>query len=270
MSNVKDDRPGLAERYDRISNSQFEGGLTLADRMGIKENDAVLDIGCGTGRLALQLTGKVGRSGSIVGIDPSPHRIEVANEKLKNTDTHNVRFMVGAAEDLSGFSEGYFDHAYYSSVFHWIEDKAAALKEAYRILKPGGKVGMTTIDRNNPLSVRAIAIKVLRGPSYAGLLKRGSDVTRPVGKDELRLLFANAGYRDISIEVLTKKRHYQSPKNFLEFYEASSFGNFLGNVPENIRPDVWRDMEQELESRRTPEGIELVLSTILATATKPR
>ena len=270
MTNVAGDGADLAERYDRISNSQFERGLLLADRMGIKENDAVLDIGCGTGRLALQLSGKVGPSGYITGIDPSPHRIEVANEKLKRMAIPNVRFMIGTAEDLHGFSDGSFDHAYYSSVFHWIEDKAAALKEANRILKPGGKVGMSTIDRNNTLSVRAIAIKVLSRPSYAGLLKRGSDITRPVGKIELEQLFADAGFRDIAIEVLTKKQYYQSPKKFLEFYEASSFGNFLGNVPENIRAGVWSDMEEELEKRRTPEGIELVTTTLLATALKPR
>jgi arsenite methyltransferase len=49
MSNVGSDSVDLAENYDRVSNSQFEKGLTLAGRMGIKEGDAVLDIGCGTG-----------------------------------------------------------------------------------------------------------------------------------------------------------------------------------------------------------------------------
>ena len=269
MSNVGSDSPDLAENYDRVSNSQFEKGLMLADRMGIGEGAFILDIGCGTGRLALYLSKAVGPSGRIDGIDPSPHRIDIANNHLKDLPFHNVHFSIGNAEDLGSFSDGAFDHAYYSSVFHWVGDKKLALREAYRVLKPGGKVGMTTIDRDNLRSVRAIAIKILSRPPYAGQIIRGNSASKPVGKGELEILLADAGFQDIVVEVISNKRYYQSPKKLLEFYEASSFGNFLGAVPDDLRPALRQDIEDELEKRRTNAGIELLSNMIFAIATKP-
>ncbi len=144
MDNVKWDAPELARRYDAVSDSQYERGLILVDKMKISEGSAVLDIGCGTGRMALHVAGMVGPSGMVFGIDPSSHRIRVANDKLRNGAFHNVRFIQGHGEDLGAFPDGTFDYAYLCSVFHWIADKKAALKEINRALKPGGMLGMTT------------------------------------------------------------------------------------------------------------------------------
>ncbi len=78
MDNVKWDAPELARRYDAVSDSQYERGLILMDKMKIIEGSAVLDIGCGTGRMALHVAGMVGPSGMVFGINPSSHRIRVA------------------------------------------------------------------------------------------------------------------------------------------------------------------------------------------------
>ncbi len=83
MSGVMWDAPELAERYDRMSDSQFQSGCILVDRMNVKKNDVALDVGCGTGRLALHVSGIVGPSGRVVGIDPSPHRVRIADRKRK-------------------------------------------------------------------------------------------------------------------------------------------------------------------------------------------
>ncbi len=101
-NNVSYDAPELAERYDRISDTQFEKGSKLVSKMGIKKGDVVLDVGCGTGRQALHVLDIIGPSGRIVGIDPSSHRINVAKEKLKGMAAKNISFAVGRAEILDG------------------------------------------------------------------------------------------------------------------------------------------------------------------------
>jgi ubiquinone/menaquinone biosynthesis C-methylase UbiE len=269
VDNVKWDAPDLAERYDAISDSQYERGLILMDMMSILNGGMVLDVGCGTGRMALHVADLVGPSGKVFGIDPSPHRIRVAIDKLKDGAFQNVRFIQGRGEDLGAFQDGVFDDVYLCSVFHWIDDKRSALREIYRVLKPGGMMGMTTGNKNNPTATRAITNRILAREEYAGKVKPENDAARHITKDELEMLLSDAGFGDIRVGVRMAKRHFESPEEVLKFNEASTFGTFLKHVPEDLRPGVRREIEQELEKRRTPSGIEFETHTIYATAIKP-
>jgi len=268
MSSVTWDAPELAERYDKISDLQFESGRKLLDMMGIKEGDTVLDVGCGTGRLALYVSKLVGPSGTIVGIDPSPHRIRVAEAKLKGLEHDNLRFMLGQGEDLMSLSSGVFDHVYYSSVFHWIGDKAAALAEAKRVLKPGGTIGMTTVDKNHPLEMKKVMERIFREPPYAGHVKFEDEFNLLVDREKLNMLLANAGFNRIDICSIVRKHYYSSAEELFEFIEASSFGNFLRDVPEHLRQGFLRTLKGELEKRRAGPHIELESNMMFAVARK--
>ncbi len=268
MSSVKWDAPELAERYDRISDLQFESGRRLAEMMGIKEGDTVLDVGCGTGRLALHLSKVVGPSGAVVGIDPSPYRIRVAESKLKGLAHDNLRFAIGQGEDLISLSSGAFDHVYYSAVFHWIGDKAAALAEAKRVLKPGGTIGMTTVDKNHPFEMRKVMEKMFSRPPYAGHVKYEDEFNMLVSREELSELLAGAGFGRIDINTVVKKHYYASAEELFDFIEASSFGNFLKDIPEHLRKEFLGTMKEELEKRRAGARIELESSMMYAIARK--
>ncbi len=269
MSNVTWDAPELAERYDRVSDIQFRSGSQLVGEMGVKNGDDVLDVGCGTGRLALHVSEMVGPAGSVIGIDPSPHRIRVAESKLKSQACPNVRCMIGRGEDMLFLPAGTFDHLYYSSVFHWIEDKTTALREAYRVLKPGGVIGMTTVDRSHMYVMRQMWEKVLEGKNH-GQVNMGQDMSKLlVSREELDTLLHTTGFGEVEIRLVPEKFYYRSAMEFIEFIEASSFGNFLRQAPEQVRSEIIRDMGVELEKRRTDAGIELESCTMFAIARKP-
>ncbi len=268
MSGVMWDAPELAERYDRMSDSQFQSGCILVDRMNVKKNDVALDVGCGTGRLALHVSGIVGPSGSVVGIDPSPHRVRIADRKRKGMAAKSITFMIGRGEDLGAFSENAFDHIYYSSVFHWIVEKDLALREAYRALKHGGNVGITTVDKDRHFAMKQAMDDIFsKYPSTGDTI--ADDFTRMlVSKNELEGMLASAGFRDIKMDVVEEKQYYSSPEVFLQFIEASAFGNFLRNVPEELRASVRQDIGKEIEKMRTHKGIELQMNVMYAIGTK--
>lgn len=268
MSGVTWDEPELAERYDRMSDTQFASGCLLVDRMHVGKGDVVLDVGCGTGRLASYVSKVVGPSGYVVGVDPSPYRVRIADRKRRRGAAGNMVFMIGRAEDLGAFSENAFHHAYYSSVFHWIADKDMALREAHRALKPGGNAGITTVDRDGHFAMKKMMEDIFSRYPSSDEPKADDFSKMLVSKNELEKMFESAGFRDIGIEVTEEKQYYPSPEVFLQFIEASSFGNFLRNVPEQYRASVRRDIGKELEKMRTDRGIELRANVMYAIATK--
>jgi ubiquinone/menaquinone biosynthesis C-methylase UbiE len=262
MINVDHDSEFLAEKYDKVSKYQYINGLALVNKLNISFRHKVLDVGCGTGRLTLKLADKVDH---ITGIDPSPQRVEVARRKLTKLNPKNVTFELGSSDDIGRYGEDVFDVVYLNAVFHWINDKEDALNNIYRVLKPGGKLGICTGDKDHPFTVKMILNGVLR---KAEIIDEGVDSNAPVNTVELDSLLRKSGFRVMEIKLKRDPRYFETPAKCLEYVEASSFGNFLGNIPGSVHEKVNAEIMAELEKYQTPKGIENVSHILFAFAEK--
>ncbi len=203
-----------------------------------------------------------------MGIDPSVQRIEVARRKVRDVPLLNVSFEIGNSNDLCHFENDCFDIAYLNIVPHWIQEKEDALAQIYQVLKPGGKLGITTGNKDKPYTMKSIIEEVLQRSRYAGAVDTEKETSKPVNMSELKALLEGAGFKIIEINCEKDPRYFETPLKCIEYVEASLFGNFLINVPENLRESVKSDIMAELEKRRTPRGIEDVYNTIFAMAEK--
>jgi ubiquinone/menaquinone biosynthesis C-methylase UbiE len=111
-----------------------------ADLAQLTTGDAVLDGGCGTGDLALQVYRRVGSTGLVAGIDASPEMVARARQKATRRHT-TIDFRVEPVETLS-FADHTFDVVVSSLVFHHLPPalKQRGLVEIQRVLKPGGRL----------------------------------------------------------------------------------------------------------------------------------
>lgn len=101
--------------------------------------EKVLDVGCGTGSLAIAVKAKAGAAGEVHGIDAAPEMIGVARRKAASKGA-DVSFHVGLIEDIP-FPDDQFDLALNSFVLHHLPDdlKRTGFAQIRRVLKPGGR-----------------------------------------------------------------------------------------------------------------------------------
>jgi ubiquinone/menaquinone biosynthesis C-methylase UbiE len=127
----------LAPKYDRhrpVTAADRRRLLFMLDRCPVPAGGAVLEVGCGTGRLlrALQAVVPLGRA---AGVDPEPEMLARAG---------SLEVHLGVAERLPVESGG-FDLAFMWLAFHHVEDKRAAVAELLRVVRPGGHAAIWTL-----------------------------------------------------------------------------------------------------------------------------
>jgi ubiquinone/menaquinone biosynthesis C-methylase UbiE len=127
-----------------------QGDARLAEHLSsLKANDAVVDVGCGPGTAARRAA-RLGAS--VIGVDPAPVMLRVARRLTRPSST--VRFVEGSAEVLPLPDASVSVLWSIASVHHWA-DLDAGLREARRVLKPGGR--LVAIERRTRSGARGLA-----------------------------------------------------------------------------------------------------------------
>jgi ubiquinone/menaquinone biosynthesis C-methylase UbiE len=111
----------------------------LLDQAALQPHHRVLDVGCGTGTLAV-LVKRLYPTVDVVALDPDPKALARAQRKAERAEV-SIRFDRGFSDAL-GYPEAAFDRVFSSMMFHHLEkaDKDNALREIRRVLKPGGRL----------------------------------------------------------------------------------------------------------------------------------
>jgi arsenite methyltransferase len=110
----------------------------------LKPGEVVADLGSGAGFDAILAAQQVGRTGRVIGVDMTPAMLDKARENARKTGRTQVEFRDGFIEDLPVADES-VDVVISNGVINLTPDKEKALAEAYRILKPGGRMQVADI-----------------------------------------------------------------------------------------------------------------------------
>jgi arsenite methyltransferase len=263
------DTPELAAHYERASfDRQFKAGKQLLERLAIERGARVLDLGSGTGLLAEYAADLVGPEGRVHGVDPLPLRIEIAKTKTKSKS--NLSFSVDDAYALHSFADASFDVVYLNAVFHWFPEKREPLRTIHRLLRSGGKLGITTGNKDRPNLVHVALQRVLAQPEYQHYAQTRPVWTHRVSPDELAGLLREAGFEVTSLRVEPNNTLHRDAEAAIQHSNASSFGNLLGHLPPELRERARRDVAAELERSSTSAGIRQEGARIIAVAVKRR
>ena len=160
----------------------------------IQPGDAVLDVGCGTGTLALAVQRRLGSAGRVAGVDPGAEQIARARAKAARRNAP-IEFQVGVIEQLP-FPDSTFDVVLSTLMMHHLPAplKRQGLAEIARVLKPGGRLVIADFTRKQERQGRAARF-------HAG----GSSMRN------LAALVKDAGFQELETEEIRPARFSTFP-----------------------------------------------------------
>jgi ubiquinone/menaquinone biosynthesis C-methylase UbiE len=122
-------------------------GQTTIDRLSLNSGDIVLDVCCGSGASAIPAAKCVGDPGSVLGIDLAEKLLNLARIKAQKQGLTNINFHTGDFQDL-GLKDASFDAIVCVFGIFFVPDMVAAVKELWRMVRPGGKLAITSWGKN--------------------------------------------------------------------------------------------------------------------------
>ena len=207
---------------------------TLIDHLDLRDGDHVLDCGCGMGVYMMMMSRL--RNLNIVGVDGDVGRLEWAERegvdaRLSRVDIHSLPFASNS-----------FDKVLMSEVLEHLAEDRVAMREIFRVLKPGGTLALSVPHANYPVlwdpinkAIEALGGRPIRQPGLVTGL--WSNHWRLYTPEALRDVIAGAGFQ---IEALEEQTHYAFPFIHLIVYSIGKPLIELNLLPERLRDSADR------------------------------
>ena len=207
--------------YHTYSNPQYKKGKMLVDAFQLEGNEAVLDVGCGTGRVTVECAKKIPQ-GSITGIDISEDMIAFAKEEYKAYT--NVVFQACDIADVS--FEELFDFVYSTYCLQWVAEQKKAIENIARSLKPGGNACLLIGVPNRTVEIwdqSCVAI-AKKYSEFSSLAQPEHNLKEP---EKWITWCADAGLTITKRVIETKKTIFNTIDDFIGFASALGIASGL-------------------------------------------
>lgn len=230
-------------------------------KIAVPDGIRVIDVACGTGIVSRLLAEKIGKSGSIVGIDLNAGMIEVAERSAPS----GVEWHQGDVMALP-FPDHSFDMAFCQQGLQFFPEKVAALQEIRRVLVPGGAL-IVTVWSAVPALATALAEALTKYVSPA-IAKTSLAPYMFIDLEVIKGLFIESGFSDIKTEVLVVDRKLGSAEESIPLEIASTpYGADVEKLDEVAKETMFREVGEALKDYGTGDGFSIPQHTHLIRAT---
>lgn len=222
-----------AEGYRHHSSQQKKWGRELMDKLRLRGDEHVLDLGCGDGALAAELSLRVPQ-GSVLGIDVSPDMVRHARQCYPRHRYPNLSWRVMDACRLE-FRES-FDVVFSNATLHWIRDQAAVLHGIAQALKPGGLMLAQMAGRGNAAEVARVLVSLMASEKWSTHFRNLEIPYLFYGPEDYAPLLEEAGLEPIRLELVHKDMVHEGREGMAGWIRTTWLP-FTQRVPEHARED---------------------------------
>ncbi|WP_329116832.1 class I SAM-dependent methyltransferase [Streptomyces sp. NBC_01465] len=251
---------GLAESYDRSGPPFYSvAGELLVQQLELTPGGRILDAGCGRGACLFPAAAAVGPTGQAVGVDISPGMVRKTAADAARLGLAQVKVAVGDAE-APDFADASFDAITSGFVLRQLPDPEAGLDAYRRLLRPGGRLGISQFVSGFPPDWRSVDVALER---FAPAAQR-SDRVDPPG------LARAAGFVDVTTEELTVDVTLEGPAEWWDYLWWSVHRGRVAAIPEARRGEARAAALAAVQGLRAGDGrLVMPIRVRCTTATRP-
>lgn len=255
-----------AEPYLGFANrlKPFHQKLVRAARP--KAGEKVLDLACGPGEPAITLAEGVGDQGQVVGVDLAEKMIRLARRSARERGVENVSFRLMNCEKLR-LPAASFDVVTSAFGFQIFTEPERAAGQAYRVLKPGGRLACcvwSTGDRVPYLHAVIGPMLANAEPDENGYIPTPYEIG---GKGEMVQFLEKSGFHDAAETRITHKFHFRDAEEYLEvLLKGTPIGHSLSEEDAKVQRQVLRNTRANLRAWTNARGISIPGECVFVTA----
>lgn len=208
-------QPAFTEAFDELPFWSASFALLLFRELPLIRSGAVLDIGCGTGFPLTLLAARLGPEVQVVGIDPWAAAIDRAQRRITAMGLPNAQAILGDATQAP-FPDTTFDLVVSNLTVNNVDDIPALFQECHRVLKPGGRLCLTTNLNGTFKEVYALMLEALAqlGEETA-LMALGQQAAARLVPTQLADHFLNSGFEELRMQEADHFPRWASGTAFL-------------------------------------------------------
>lgn len=252
-----------AERYDSTKAPQIDAGKELIEMAKVRDTDCILDIGCGTGKLTIELA-RLASKGSVVGIDSSQEMLEKAMEK--SVYFKNVSLLPISVQSMD-FAER-FDLAFSNSVLQWIKEQAEVIGLVYRLLKRGGRIAFQLPAKNFCREFFDYTENAITMCGYEKFFIGWESPWYFPIKEEYEKILRDTGFNNVKIFYRDYRLVFDSINEVFNWWSSAGIRPYLDVLPEKEQEYFKYAFAMSFENNRTEKGIEFNFRRLFAFAEK--
>jgi trans-aconitate 2-methyltransferase len=221
------------ELYNRFRRYREEPFLAILERLKLRGDESIIDLGCGSGENTVELARRAPR-GKAIGLDSSAAMIEAANKVLDGVEPEvrkRLSFVFGDIAKFNAANE--YDVVFSNAALQWVPGHREIFQHIFDALIPGGRV-VVQMPKNDGETAQVTILQLASESPWREMLPSVSMPSREVpGPERYINLLGEIGFIEVDCYEHVFQHPMDSPRDVVDWSRATALRPILGKLPED-------------------------------------